>query len=241
MHLPNQRLHWDLQFARAPQDWQTEHFYSFLDLINSMPFNGEGQDTLFWKPARTKYFKVREFYISLSSTPVTSFPGKFVWRSKIHPRVASFSWTTALGKILTLENLWYKGVAVIGWCYMCKKSGELVNHLFLHCPIAQELWSMVWTLFGLLWVMPHSVTDLFLSGQGSFGGHRSIDLWRAVPHCVLWCIWREQNSRCFEGKERFILDLKSLHFHTLLEWSLSFNLFPRSNFLEMLDLCNLSV
>ena len=25
-------------------------------------------------------------------------------------------------------------------------------------------------------------------------------LWRAVPHCVLWCIWREQNSRCFEGK-----------------------------------------
>ena len=191
MHFPNQRLHWDHQFSRAPQDWQTEHFYSFLDFINSMPFNGEGQDTLFWKPARNKYFKVGEFYISLSSTPVTSFPGKFVWRSKIHPRVAFFSWTTALGKILTLENLWYKGVAVIGWCYMCKKSGELVNHLFLHCPIAYELWSMVWTLFGLLWVMPHSVTDLFLSGQGSFGGHRSIDLWRAVPHCVLWCIWRE--------------------------------------------------
>ena len=99
---------------------------------------------------------------------------------------------------------------------------------------------MVWTLFGLHWVMPHIVTDLFLSGQGSFGGHRSIDLWRAVPHCVLWCIWRERNSRCFEGKEQSILDLKSLLFHTLLEWSSSFNIFP-SNFLEMLDFCNLSV
>ena len=100
---------------------------------------------------------------------------------------------------------------------------------------------MVWTLFGLLWVMPHSVTDLFSSCQGSFGGHRSIDLWRAVPHCVLWCIRREWNSRCFEGKERSISDLKSLLFYTLLEWSSFFNLFPCSNIFEMLDLCNLSV
>ena len=116
-----------------------------------------------------------------------------------------------------------------------------MNHLLLHCLIAYELWSMVWTLFGLLWVMPHSVTDLFSSWQGSFGGHRSIDLWRAVPHCVLWCIRREWNSRCFEGKERSISDLKSLLFYTLLEWSSFFNLFPCSNIFEMLDLCNLSV
>ena len=107
-----------------------EHFYTFLDLINSMPFNGEGQDKLCWKPARNKYFKVSEFYLSLSSTLDISFPWKPVWRSKVPPRVAFFSWTAALGKILTLENLWYKGVAVVDWCYMCKKSGESVNHFF---------------------------------------------------------------------------------------------------------------
>ena len=124
---------------------------------------------------------------------------------------------------------------------MCKKSGELVNHLLLHCPIAYDLWSMVWALFGLQLVMPHGVSDLFSSWQGSFGGHWSIDLWMAVPHYVLWCIWREQNSRCFEGKERSTSDFKSLLPHTLLEWSSSFNLFPCSNFLDMLNLCNLCV
>ena len=117
-----------------------------------------------------------EYYFSLSSTPDTLFPWKPVWHSKIPPRVAFFSWTVALGKILTLENLWYKGVAVVDWCYMCKKSGESMNNLLLHCPIAYELWSMVWTLFGLLWVMPQSVIDLLSSWQGSFGGHQSIDL-----------------------------------------------------------------
>ena len=50
-----------------------------------------------------------------------------------------------------------------------------------------------------------------------------------------------RNSRCFEGKERSISDFKSLLFHTLLEWRSSFNLFPCSNFLEMLDHCNLGV
>ena len=107
-----------------------------------------------------------------------------MWRSKVPPRVAFFSWTASLGKILTIENLWYKGVAVVDWCFMCKKSGELVNHLLLLCPIAYDLWFMVWALFGLQWVITHGVSDLFSSWLGSFSGHQSIDLWRAVPHCV---------------------------------------------------------
>ena len=42
-------------------------------------------------------------------------------------------------------------------------------------------------------------------------------------------------------RERSISEFKSLVLHTLLEWSSSFNLFPCSNFLEMLDICNLCV
>ena len=63
----------------------------------------------------------------------------------------------------------------------------------------------------------------------------------SILYCVLWCIWREWNSRCFEGKERSISQFKLLLLHTLLEWSSFINLFPCSNFLEMLDLCNLCV
>ena len=164
-----------------------------------------------------------------------------MWHSKVPSWVAFFSWTASLGKILTTENLCYKGVTVVDWCYMCKKSGESVNHLLLHCPIAYELWSMVWAIFGLQWVMLLGVSDLFSSWQGSFGGHRSIDLWRAAPHCVLWCIWQERNSRCFEVKEWSFSDLKYHLLHILLEWSSFFNLFLCSKFLEMLDLCNLCV
>ena len=95
-----------------------------------------------------------------------------------------------------------------------------VNHLLLHCPITFELWSMVWSLFGVIWVMPQSVVDLFASWPGLFGEQRNIDLWWAVPHCVLWSLWRERNSRCFEGTEWLILEIKSLFLHSLFAWSL---------------------
>ena len=26
-------------------------------------------------------------------------------------------------------------------------------------------------------------------------------MWQAVPLCLLWCFWREQNAWCFEGDE----------------------------------------
>ena len=74
MHFPNQRLHQDPQFSSDAQDWEMEQFYTFLDLINSMPLNGEGQDKLCKKPAGNKSSKVSEYYLSISSTPDTLFP-----------------------------------------------------------------------------------------------------------------------------------------------------------------------
>uniref|UniRef100_A0A7N2R430 Peroxisomal membrane protein n=1 Tax=Quercus lobata TaxID=97700 RepID=A0A7N2R430_QUELO len=76
------------------------------------------------------------------------------------------------------------------------KSGELVDHLLLHSPIAYGLWSMVWSLFGLLWYRPQRVLDLLAAWQGAFG------------------------KKCEMGFEQSILGIKSLFFYTLLDWSL---------------------
>ena len=36
--------------------------------------------------------------------------------------------------------------------------------------------------------MPHTITELFESWQGKFGQHHNVDVWRIVPHCLIWCI-----------------------------------------------------
>jgi hypothetical protein len=84
---------------------------------------------------------------------------------------------------------------------------------------------MVFGLFGVQWVMPRHVLQLWASWQGHFGDHRNMVVWRMVPRCVMWCIWRERNARHFEDCERSVLDLKLLFFQTLYEWVVTLGLF----------------
>ena len=66
--------------------------------------------------------------------------------------------------------------------------------------------------------MPLSVVGLFACWQGRFGRHRNGDIWKVVPLCLMWCIWKERNSRCFEDIERSMPDLKLLFLRTLFDW-----------------------
>ena len=68
---------------------------------------------------------------------------------------------------------------------MCKCNSETVDHLFLHCPVALELWDMVFGLFGVCWVMPMSVVELLACWQGRFDRHHNGDIWMVVPHCLM--------------------------------------------------------
>ena len=42
-----------------------------------------------------------------------------------------------------------------------------------------------------------------------------------MPHCIMRCLWQEQNARCFEGCELSILEIKSLFFYICSHISLT--------------------
>ena len=105
MSFANERVTWDIQFRRLVNDQESLSLDSFLVLIYSTKVRGVDADKLCWKPACSRGFKVSGYYHSLSPYTVIPFPWKMVWQSKVPPRVAFFSWTAALGKILTIDNL----------------------------------------------------------------------------------------------------------------------------------------
>ena len=118
---------------------------------------------------------------------------------------------------------------------MCKEDGETVDHLLLHCDFAKELWDMVFVLFGLHWVMPRRVIELFACWQGKFGRHQHINIWRAIPHCLMWCVWKERNARTFEGCEQTVAELKLLFFRMLFDWTSATGLCRSSTLLDFID------
>uniref|UniRef100_A0A2N9FJQ0 Reverse transcriptase zinc-binding domain-containing protein n=1 Tax=Fagus sylvatica TaxID=28930 RepID=A0A2N9FJQ0_FAGSY len=164
-------IHWEVTFSRLAQDWEMESFSFFLELLYSFTGTGSGEDKVCWKPAQSKSFQVKSYYKSLTTNGEECFPWKSIWKAKVPPRVAFFSWTAALGRILIAKNLRRRRVIIVSWCCLCKMDGESVDHLLLHCAYAKELWDLVFAMFGISWVMPTRVRDLFDCWLGKMGKH----------------------------------------------------------------------
>jgi hypothetical protein len=92
-----------------------------------------------------------------------------------------------LGKILTIDNLKKRHLIVINRCCLCKLDGETVDHLLLRCEIARTLWYAIFSRFGLSWVMPSGVADLF-AYWWTGGQSRSVMVWKMVPLYLMWCL-----------------------------------------------------
>lgn len=66
---------------------------------------------------------------------------------------------------------------MVDWCCMCKRSGKTTDHLLVHCPVTREMWNIVFSLFGINWVMPRGVVELLASWPSKFNRHRNEAIW----------------------------------------------------------------
>ena len=88
--------------------------------------------------------------------------------------------------------------------------------------------------------MPKTVVELLACWQGNFGHHHNGVIWMVVPHCLMWCIWRERNNQCFEDSERSVADFKLLFFKTLSDWMSiigSHSIFSVYDLMDAFNLC----
>jgi hypothetical protein len=201
-------------------------------------------DRICWTPSKRKCFEVRSFFSVLSPVSdryevgCSSFPWKGIWKVKVLLRVSFFVWTASLGKILTLDNLRKRGLIVIDWCWMCKRSGESINHLLLHCEVACTLWNVIFTLFDVKWVMNGRVLDLMACWKGQKGNKMVMKVWRMAPLCLMWTIWKERNARCFEDKELTMAELSNRFLKLLFLWAGVLNIPQVSNMQQFVEVCS---
>ncbi|KAG2705295.1 hypothetical protein I3760_05G045600 [Carya illinoinensis] len=106
---------------------------------------------------------------------------------------------------------------------MCRKGGESVDHLLLHCEVARRLWNEVFSRLDLGWVMPETVVGALASWTVLRGNNQIKALWKMIPICIMWCVWQERNERMSEDKERSMEELKAFFFRTLCAWAIAVN------------------
>ena len=88
----------------------------------------------------------------------------------------------------------------------------------MHCKFARALWSEVFLMFGVQWVMPNTAASLLFAWSNCLGNFSS-NVRNMIPVCFMWLIWRECNLCMFEDIERPVDLVKSLLVGTLFEWS----------------------
>ena len=120
----------------------------------------EGSDRMRWKLKSSEDFIVRPFNEFLWVSQSISFPWKAIGRTKDPKKVYFFVWTAARGEFLSMRTSSRGGYSMVSRCCMCCCSGEIINNLLIHCSAASELWSLIFMMFGVYWVLPEKVPDL---------------------------------------------------------------------------------
>lgn len=124
----------------------------------------------------------------------------------------------ARDSILTIDNLVKRNLPLVKSCCLCCCDEETMDHLLLYCKFANALWSEVFLMFGIQWMMSRTVVSLLCAWENYLGIHPS-SIWNMVPACLMWLIWRERNTLTFEDVEKSVDLLKSLLVGTLFGWS----------------------
>jgi Na+/H+ antiporter NhaC len=80
--------------------------------------------------------------------------------------------------------------------------------------------------------MPRRVLDLLSSWGNSLGHGQAKQIWKQVPLCVMWGLWRERNAWHFEDVEMSVLELCRNVLNALFIWVLAHHSPSRIMFAE---------
>jgi hypothetical protein len=94
-------------------DCEVDLATSFFDMLYFIMLRQGGRDKICWISCIRQKFEVRSFYHALSIPVGSPFPWKSILRGKASSRVTFFVWMTALGRILTFDNLRKESVIVV--------------------------------------------------------------------------------------------------------------------------------
>ena len=185
-------IHWDIHFTHSIQEWKLESLQSFFALLYSTNINRNGVDKMGlikWCGSlqRKDLLMLNSYHRALTTRGSHAFPWKSIWRWKF-----LLEWLIllgqAMGRILTLDNL-RRNIYIVNRCYMCKNIWESVGHLLLCCSYAYNLWTFVFSLFRVSWVMPKQVVDLLACWNRGVGGRCwAAVIWGVIPQCIMWTI-----------------------------------------------------
>ncbi|RVW45036.1 putative ribonuclease H protein [Vitis vinifera] len=209
---------WNLRFLRDFNDWELEMIGNLLHVLRDYKPSME-EDSVRWKGGRNGKFRVKEAYRLMTRPNDIGFPSRCIWVDSVPTKVAFYAWEATWGRVLTLDRLQKRGWQLPNCCFLCGCEEETVNHILIHCIVVRVLWDIVLGLSGVQWVFPETVKEVLTSWRGPFVGKKRKKIWKSIPLCIFWTVWKERNRLAFRGGELNIQKLKNSFVCSLWSWA----------------------
>jgi hypothetical protein len=172
-------------------------------------------DKFIWNLNSSGVFTVKSLYLHQMNDGLGG-EHNYLWKLKIPLKIKIFMWFLNKKVILTKDNLTKRNWSGCQKCCFCD-SPESIEHLFLHCPLAQVCWRIVHFAYNLS--PPTSIANMF--GQWLAGVDKKLRARLRVGMTALcWSIWASRNNCVFNRTtETNFLQVICLAAHWTQQWA----------------------
>ncbi|XP_078178924.1 uncharacterized protein LOC144573109 [Carex rostrata] len=165
----------------------------------------EGQpDKLTWRWNSIQVYSAKSIYNALVTGGRIKWEFVGIWRFSVPNSVKFFLFLLLRDKLLTRESMLHRQFHCIDTsCPMCSSDTlESALHLFFQCNYSLEIWHKVSLLVNCTILCPaNSIKETWrLSARLCSGSRARWKKWQVIFASVCWMIWRQRNSKIFEGK-----------------------------------------
>lgn len=136
---------WAFDWSRPLRPRDKQEFGRLQQLLEPVCLSMNDKDELIWTPHKKGVFSVKSFNVELAKNDING-PQRLIqglWRNLVPYRIEIFSWLALLGKLNTKEKLVRLGILEPpdGLCTLCTNVIESCDHIFIHCPMASNIWN----------------------------------------------------------------------------------------------------
>lgn len=113
------------------------------------------------------------------------------------PKAGSFTWLALRKRILTSDKSAKINIVEQFKCVLCESEFEIVDHLFIHYPVALQCWNFIMEKLNFFTPITNSLWEWFQAWPILYNIALFSCSWRVTLVMVVWSIWWEQNKWIF--------------------------------------------
>ncbi|RVW66277.1 hypothetical protein CK203_065982 [Vitis vinifera] len=195
---------WTPLFSTALNDWEIEMMEQFMLKIKLL--GCKGRTRIRWCGQHLKVVFSQSSRSTLFWSLVVQLCSLYWYlKASVPPKVVFFTWEAFGAKSLTLDQLQRRGYSLANKCFLCLAEVETVDHLLLHCVMTRTLWNLLFSLFGVEWVLSGTVKETLLGWHGAFVGKIRKKAWQMAPYVYFGQFGRKEicwllGMRCCQSK-----------------------------------------